>query len=63
MKACGLVVEYNPFHHGHQYHVEIARQVTNADVVVAVMSGNFYSVANQQSSINGSELKQHYNMG
>ena len=41
MKACGLVVEYNPFHHGHQYHVEKARQVTNADVVVAVMSGNF----------------------
>lgn len=41
MKACGLVVEYNPFHHGHQYHVDKARQETNADVIVAVMSGNF----------------------
>ncbi|WP_313264170.1 nucleotidyltransferase family protein, partial [Enterococcus sp.] len=41
MKACGLVVEYNPFHHGHQYHVDKARQETNAEVIVAVMSGNF----------------------
>ena len=41
MKACGLVVEYNPFHHGHQYHVDKARQETNAQVIVAVMSGNF----------------------
>ena len=41
MKAVGLVVEYNPFHNGHRYHLQQARLQTNADVVVAVMSGNF----------------------
>lgn len=41
MKAVGLVVEYNPFHNGHQYHLAQARRITKADVVVAVMSGNF----------------------
>ncbi|MBM7616488.1 putative nucleotidyltransferase [Weissella uvarum] len=41
MRAVGLVTEYNPFHNGHQYHLEQAKTVTNADVVIAVMSGNF----------------------
>lgn len=41
MKAVGLVVEYNPFHNGHYYHLKTAKQVTGADVVIAVMSGNF----------------------
>lgn len=41
MKVVGLVTEYNPFHNGHRYHIQQARAVTGADVVVAVMSGNF----------------------
>lgn len=41
MKAVGLVVEYNPFHNGHYYHLQRAKQVSGADVTVAVMSGNF----------------------
>lgn len=41
MKAVGLVVEYNPFHNGHRYHLSQAKKLTGADVVVAVMSGNF----------------------
>jgi len=41
MRAVGLVTEYNPFHNGHRYHAEQARQVSGADVVVAVMSGHF----------------------
>lgn len=41
MRACGIIVEYNPFHNGHRYHIEQARIKTDADVVVAVMSGNF----------------------
>ena len=41
MKSTGLIVEYNPFHNGHLHHVEQARQLTNADVIIAVMSGNF----------------------
>lgn len=41
MKACGLIVEYNPFHNGHQFHLEQSRIETSADCMVAVMSGNF----------------------
>ncbi|MEC2053683.1 nucleotidyltransferase [Peribacillus psychrosaccharolyticus] len=41
MKAVGLVVEYNPFHNGHAYHVEQSRLASGADVVIAVMSGPF----------------------
>ncbi|MGX7039645.1 nucleotidyltransferase [Vagococcus fessus] len=41
MKSCGVIVEYNPFHNGHQYHLEMAHEASQADVVVAVMSGNF----------------------
>lgn len=41
MKSCGVIVEYNPFHNGHLYHVAKARDVSQADVVIAVMSGNF----------------------
>ncbi|MFQ3545857.1 nucleotidyltransferase [Halobacillus rhizosphaerae] len=41
MKACGVIVEYNPFHNGHRYHLEQSRQVSEADCMIAVMSGNF----------------------
>jgi predicted nucleotidyltransferase len=41
MKAVGLVVEYNPFHNGHAYHLAAAKEASKADVVIAVMSGNF----------------------
>lgn len=41
MKATGIVVEYNPFHNGHKLHALAARKETNADIIIAVMSGNF----------------------
>lgn len=41
MKSCGLIVEYNPFHNGHLYHMQQARKQTKADILIAVMSGNF----------------------
>lgn len=41
MKACGIIVEYNPFHNGHRYHAQQARQQSGAEVVIAIMSGNF----------------------
>lgn len=36
-----MVVEYNPFHNGHLYFLSQAKKQANADVSVAVMSGNF----------------------
>lgn len=41
VKAVGMVVEYNPFHNGHLYQLQQAKQDTGADVVVAVMSSSF----------------------
>lgn len=42
MQAVGIVAEYNPFHSGHQYHIAQTRaQLSDADGIIAVMSGNF----------------------
>ena len=41
MKTAGIIVEYNPFHNGHKYHIEKTREITQCDVLVAVMSGHF----------------------
>lgn len=41
MQAVGIIVEYNPFHNGHYYHLQKAKEQTNADCVIAVMSGHF----------------------
>lgn len=41
MKAAGIIVEYNPFHNGHKFHIEETRKITGADYIIAVMSGNF----------------------
>ena len=41
MKATGVVVEYNPFHNGHKYHLEMARKYGSGEIVIAVMSGDF----------------------
>ena len=41
MKTVGLITEYNPFHNGHLYHIEKAKELTGADRVVVVMSGDY----------------------
>ncbi|MFA5658935.1 MAG: nucleotidyltransferase family protein [Oscillospiraceae bacterium] len=40
MRLCGIICEYNPFHNGHLYQIEKAKQ-SGATHVIAVMSGNF----------------------
>lgn len=41
MKITGLITEYNPFHKGHEYHIKKAKEVTGADYIIVVMSGDF----------------------
>jgi predicted nucleotidyltransferase len=41
MKAVGVIVEYNPFHNGHDFHLQAAKEAAQADLAIAVMSGNF----------------------
>ncbi len=40
-KIAGIIVEYNPLHKGHRYHIEQTRRLTRCDALVAVMSGDF----------------------
>ena len=40
-KVLGIVAEYNPFHNGHLYHIEKSKKLSNADLTICIMSGNF----------------------
>ncbi|RXI54095.1 nucleotidyltransferase [Clostridium tetani] len=41
MNITGVIVEYNPFHNGHLYHLNKTKEITDCDGIVAVMSGHF----------------------
>ena len=41
MKTIGIIAEYNPFHNGHKYMIEKAKELTGADTAVVIMSGDF----------------------
>ncbi len=41
MKVTGIIAEYNPFHNGHQLHIDKARKMTEADYIIVAMSGDF----------------------
>ncbi len=40
MKIVGIIVEYNPFHNGHLYHLKETINMSNKDILIAVTSGN-----------------------
>ena len=42
MKIAGIVAEYNPFHNGHEAHIEATRAAVGADTgIICCMSGDF----------------------
>lgn len=42
MKIAAIVAEYNPFHNGHKYQIDKAREILGEDTaIVVVMSGNY----------------------
>ena len=41
MKKLAIISEYNPVHNGHNYIQKKSREITNADIVIAIMSGDF----------------------
>ncbi len=41
MCTVGIIAEYNPFHTGHEYHIQEAKRKTGADYAVVVMSPDF----------------------
>ena len=41
MKILGIIAEYNPFHNGHKYQIEKAKEISAADYTIVIMSGNY----------------------
>ncbi len=41
MKAAGVIAEFDPFHNGHAYFLRRVRELTSADFIIVVMSGDF----------------------
>ena len=41
MKILGIIAEYNPFHLGHRYHIQQAKNQIDAQAVIVIMSGHF----------------------
>ena len=41
MNILGIIAEYNPFHLGHAYHIQQAKNQLQPDGTIVIMSGNF----------------------
>ena len=41
MKTAGIIAEYNPFHKGHAYQIQYAKEVLGADHIIVAMSGDY----------------------
>ncbi len=41
MRVTGVIAEFNPFHNGHRYLLQKAREITDAELVIVVLSGAF----------------------
>jgi cytidyltransferase-like protein len=41
VKIIGIIAEYNPFHNGHAYQIQKAKEQSGADCVIVAMSGNY----------------------
>ncbi|MCM1125993.1 MAG: nucleotidyltransferase family protein [Lachnospiraceae bacterium] len=41
MKVAAIIAEYNPFHTGHKHHLSQTKELTGADYVLVIMSGDY----------------------
>lgn len=41
MKTLAIISEYNPFHNGHNFIQKKAKEITKADLIISIMSGDF----------------------
>lgn len=41
MNVVGIIAEYNPFHKGHAYQIQKAKEQCGAEFAVVVMNGDF----------------------
>lgn len=45
-RVLGIIAEYNPFHNGHMYHLQKAKEQSGAQYSICIMSGNFVQRGN-----------------
>ena len=45
MKIVGIIAEFNPFHNGHKYLIKKAKEITNADIAICIISVISHSLA------------------
>ena len=45
-RVLGIIAEYNPFHNGHMYHLQKAKEQSGAQYCICVISGNFVQRGN-----------------
>lgn len=41
MNLCAIICEYNPLHYGHLYHIQKSKELSGADGIICILSGNF----------------------
>ncbi len=41
MKVTAIISEYNPFHNGHKYNLNVAKEITTSEYIISIMSGSF----------------------
>ena len=46
MNVVGIIAEYNPMHNGHVYNIKKAKELSQADYVIVIMSGSFTEQGN-----------------
>lgn len=46
MNIVGIIAEYNPMHNGHVYNIKKAKELSNADYTIVIMSGSFTEQGN-----------------
>ena len=51
MKVIGIICEYNPFHNGHLYHLQRAKEIAEGGIVIAILTG-YFSMRGDISVIN-----------
>ena len=51
MKVVGIICEYNPFHNGHLYHLNKAKEMAGDGIVIAILTG-YFSMRGDISVIN-----------
>lgn len=51
MKVVGIICEYNPFHNGHLYHLNKAKEIAGDGIVIAILTG-YFSMRGDISVIN-----------